>query len=461
MYFDTSMNESDDPSQGRPAKRFNEARVKAVAMQPGYALELRRGPGEPLIWIDVVEAETADPPVSVSGATHLNVTDYGAVPDDGGNDRSAFVACINAAKSAGKDVFLPAGVFHLGGRLDLGGLVIQGAGMWHTELHFTTVNGGVNSVGFWGEGSNTEVRDLYMRTSSTTRSGGGHAFAQYFGTGSRIANVWAEHFTVGGWIGDYISPYDVSDGLVFFNCRFRNLFADGVNFARGTRNSVIDNCHFRSTGDDSAASWSSNASTVSMCINNAIRYNTIECNYRAAGVGIFGGEGHDVHHNVVSDVVSGAAMRFNTTFASGGYAFSASDVMSVYQNTLNRSGTLEGYGSETFGAINLRTRYGDVRNIAFESILIDDVQNHGVWVDQHAGGDTFGTFADIVLDRVRMVRVPTGTRVNSDASGEMEYIDVRVKLDPVRGVTEVDNQSGSFTILQTGGSTVTNPLIRL
>jgi hypothetical protein len=454
IYFDTSMNESDDPADGRPAKRFNEARVKLSSTPlPGYTLELRRGNGEPLIWIDVVETELDGGPITVNvPAEYLDVTDYGAVPDDGGDDRTAFINCINAAKSAGKGVYIPAGEFRLNSRINIGDVEIQGAGMWHTELLYTTVNGGVNNVGFWGDGSGTIVRDLYMRALATERGGGGNAFRQYFGTGSRIENVWAEHFDVGAWIGDYISPYDVSDGLIFFNCRFRNTFADGINLARGTKNSAIDNCHFRGTGDDSTASWSSDTTVVPQCINNRILYNTIEGNWRAAGVGIFGGESHKVHHNIVSDVVSGAALRFNTTFANGtqGYEFSANGMMRVYKNSLYRSGTDGGYGSNPtkMGAINLVTTFGNVRNITFEDTLIDDVLNNGVYVTRETWG-TGGSFTNIVFDGMLMTNMAVGTYVNGSAIGEMEYIDVDVELHPVRGIGVEFNFSSNFDIIHT------------
>jgi hypothetical protein len=463
VYFDADMNESDDPARGRPAKRFNEARVRPSPMLlPGYHLTLRRGPGQPLIWIDLVETETAPPPIPMNAGDFLSIAEYGAIPDDGLDDLPAVLSCIAAARRLGKGVYIPAGVFALSSRIPMREVTVQGAGMWHTELHFTTRDGGVNTVGFWGEGGRIGIHDIYLRTPSTTRTGGGNAFQQLFGPGSRITGVWLEQFTVGAWIGDYTPPYDVSDGLTFANCRIRNTFADGINFARGTRNATIENCHFRGNGDDAAATWSSDADVVDMCRNNVIRYNTIECNYRAAGIGVFGGEGHRIHHNIVRDVVAGAAMRFNTTFAADGYAFGDAEAMAVYKNSLYRSGTRSGYGAgEPFGAINLRTRYGDVRNIRFEDILIDDVEHYGIWIDQHEGADVFGSFSNLVFTNIRMVRVPVGIRVNNDATGEIHTDNVHVELDPVRGTAAEENLSPAFQIVPVGDPPTTNAVIRL
>jgi hypothetical protein len=446
VYFNVNMEESNDPNFGRPAKRFDAVRAKtATTLQPGFTVRVRRAAGEPKIWIDVLETEEIDAPVVANPAQYLNVTDYGAAPDDGGDDLAAFQACMVAAEAGEKGVYIPAGVFELSNRIDGGGITIQGAGMWHTELHFTAPEGGVHNIGFGSSAGNTTVRDLYMRTRSTTREGGGHALNQFWGAGSLIENVWAEQFAVGAWIADYVPPYEVTDGLHVRNCRFRNMFADGVNFARGTRNSIVENCHFRSTGDDSIATWSS-TTDLPMCISNIFRYNTVECNYRAAGVGIFGGEGHLVHHNVVNDVVSGPGMRFDTTFAMNGYEFSGNGRMQVYKNTLRRTGTLSGYVPyETYGAISLITTYGDVRNVVFSDLLIDDVMNNGVYVYRRTWGSG-GIFTNILFDTVHMVRVPTGTWVRSTAIGEMEYRDVNVTLDPVRGVKVLQNDSSQFTI---------------
>ncbi|MDF7824129.1 carbohydrate-binding protein [Pontiellaceae bacterium B12227] len=450
VYFDTSMVESNLPSHGRPAKRFNEVRVKTtVTLLPDYTLVLRRGSGEPLAWIDVIETELVDGAITVNvPSEYLNVLDYGAVTNDGVDDLAAFNACISAAKSAGKGVYVPDGVFHLSSRLLVSDVAIQGAGMWHTELRFTAYEGDKSNCGFWGNGNNVTVRDLYIWSNSHSRDGSGDAFRQNFGTGSLIENIWAEQVGVGAWIANYTPPYNLTDGLVIRNCRFRNTFADGVNFAHGTKNSVIENCHFRQTGDDSMATWSSGAATVPQCIGNIFRYNTVECNYRASGMGIFGGEGHRVHHNVISDSVSGTALRFNTTFAQTGYGFSTNDTMAVYRNTLYRSGTLGGYGSSPaeYGAINLLTRYGDVENITFSDILIDDVMNSGIYVAHQTDG-TGGAFTNIVFDNVRMARVPVGTKVRSSAVGEMEFGDVNIQLDPVRGVGAIQNGSSQFTII--------------
>jgi hypothetical protein len=65
-----------------------------------------------------------------------------------------------------------------------------------------------------------------------------------YGTGSTIERIWVEHTKVGCWPSN-------SDGLVIFDCRMRDLIADGYNLNVGMRNTLVENCTARGTGDDS------------------------------------------------------------------------------------------------------------------------------------------------------------------------------------------------------------------
>ncbi|HSR87592.1 MAG TPA: glycosyl hydrolase family 28-related protein, partial [Pontiella sp.] len=317
VYFDSSMTEYDAPGTGRrPAKRYNEARITFTSpLAAGTTIEFRRNSGDEMIWIDLLEAEMSETVTPSNPADFYDVTSYGAVANDGNDDRTAFVNCINAAKAAGKGVYIPAGVFHLSNKLDVSDILIMGAGIWKTELHFT--NTANIAGGFNGTGPNVHLSDFYMKAPISSRIDY-KALRGYLGSNSLLENIWVDQFTCGGWIADYTAPIDVTDGLTMRNLRIRNTFADGINLAKGTRNSVVENVHVRGSGDDGLASWSSDKATVSMCTNNVFRYNTVECNYRAGGIGIFGGEQHRIHDNVVQDVVSGPAIRMNTTFSDTG-----------------------------------------------------------------------------------------------------------------------------------------------
>ena len=451
VYFDSNMEEYDAPGTGRrPAKRYNEARIiSPTPFSVGDTIEFRRDSGDRLIWIDLLEAELKETIAPANPYEFYDVSDYGAIPNDGLDDRNAILSCITAAKNDNKAVYIPEGRYELSDKLELSNIQILGAGMWNTELHFTNTDdnrGGINGIG-----SNLIISDLYMKSEIAERKNY-KALRGYWGTGSIIENVWVDQFSVGVWIADYTGTIEETDGLIIRNCRIRNTFADGINLAKGTKNSLVDNCHIRNTGDDSLASWSSDPANVDICKNLTFRYNTIECTYRAAGIGIFGGENHRIHHNVVNDTLAGSGLRFNTTFADNGYPFSSNGSIEVYKNSLYRTGTLNGWGAES-GAINLRTRYGNVRNINFKDISIDDVENYGIWFDHLSGTGTYGSFSNINFETINMENVAYGTYILEDAVGSVDYTNVTVSLKSPEGVSPIQNNSSNFTIVNNGGNT--------
>jgi hypothetical protein len=388
VYFDEGE-EYDTDAPGRiPGKRFAEARVLLdTPVEPGDLISLSRENGDALIWIDVMELETATEYIPAVASEYLNVTDspWNAVGDGIANDYFAIVNCMNAAVSSGKKVYLPAGRYNIPFELIIPqGIHLQGAGMWHTEIFFSG-SGSQTSGGIRADGSGQVLRDLYIKGSQTTRNGGYKGIKGNWGTGSLIENVWVEDTETGMWIADfYGSSLGITDGLVVRNSRFRNTFADGINMSSGTRNTIVENCHFRGTGDDALATWAAGRKeNLGPTFNQKFRYNTIECGYRAGGIGVFGGGAHEIHHNVVRDQYIGAGIRLNTVFiwldfnGPQGYPFNATgDPIRIYDNTLIRTGARSLFGEEV-AALDMVTRDTDVENMVFENIDIRAVPVFG------------------------------------------------------------------------------------
>lgn len=448
VYFDSQANEYDAQAADgslQPYKRFNDVRIKLPSTyQAGDLLEIRRDSGDNVqTWIDVVEAETstASPPSDLS--FYLNAkTGYGAKGDGVTDDTTALKTCITAAVAANKGIYLPAGTYKVSTSLSLPtGTTIQGDGMWWTEIFFSSPAKG--GGGFVSNGSNTKVRDLYVRGSQTSRSAGGYsAFGGWWGSGSFIENVWAEQTDTGAWIGDYTSSAKLTDGLMIRNCRFRNTFADGVNCAQGTLNTVVENCHIRGVGDDGLASWSSGFNTgYPMCRNQQFRYNTIECVYRAGGIGFFGGQGHKAHHNLIRDQVAGPGIRLNTVFMySGttqiGHGF-GTERIKIYDNTLRRTGNLGLYG-ETPGAVELETWYNDVQNIDFWNINIDTTRYQGLGFNR-LGAVGGAEFLNLTFSNFTFSGAPVGTKIFATCTGS-------ATLDSTLSTAGIINLSANFIV---------------
>lgn len=97
------------------------------------------------------------------------------------------------------------------------------------------------------------------------------------------------------------------DGLEFTGVRIRNTYADGINFANGTRNSTVYNSSFRNTGDDALAVWASKYvkdTSVDIGHDNHFRNNTIQLPWRANGIAVYGGYGNTIENNIVSDTMN-------------------------------------------------------------------------------------------------------------------------------------------------------------
>ena len=168
------------------------------------------------------------------------------------------------------------------------------------------------------------------------------------------------------WIGDYDQTGNMkyTDGLVVENARIRNNLADGINFAQGTKNSTVKNSNIRGNGDDGLAIWSSISDGTNAAAeeNNKFLNNTIESGWRAAGIGIFGGKGHEISGNLIKDVFAGAGIRVNTVFA--GHNFDLNDSgIKIHDNTILRSGTTNDLYNLHRGAIDFQQVRGTIKNV--------------------------------------------------------------------------------------------------
>ena len=418
-----------------PMKRFNDVRVKLTSsVGPGDTLTLLCASGNIPAYIDCVEAETAvliNPP-----ASYLNVKSapYNAKGDGSNDDTSAFTSCLSAANSGSvKVVYVPPGRYNLSRYLSLpGNVTLQGGGMWKSELYFTNFNTVLNTAqgeqagGFDANGNNIMVADLYIKGAGNIRGDTFNTFKGYWGTNSLIKNVWVEQTDVGAWIANYNASGIPTRGLTIFNCRFRNLFADGVNLARGSASSIIDNCHVRSAGDDGLAAWSSydtSGASNNMDSNNILRYNTVECGDRASGIGIFGGQGHLIHHNVIQDQVNGSGIRFNTVFVTNGntqigYGFGTNGYIRCYQNSVLRTGNTDIYG-DTNGAITLQTSMGNVANISLSNNTIGGAMTLGLLFSSQI--DNGSLFTNIYIADLGIQNVSTGVSASSTYSAGLAY----------------------------------------
>ena len=334
----------------------------------------------------------------------------------------------------GKSVWIPPGTWEMTAALpDTTGVTtssveVHGAGMWYSNLQgpyarFHCAANGCRFFDFAILGDTTARDDM---ASDNGFNGGA-------GTNSRLENIWVEHTKVGYWVGGT----NVGDGLVVTGCRFRNLMADGVNFASSTSNSEVVNSHFRNTGDDALASWSTGTDPGSNQ-KNVFHFDTVQVPWRANCFGVYGGSDTRVEDNLCADVVTYPGILVAQQFGSDAFG----GTTSVQRNTITRAGG--NMFNQQHGAVEVFGSLGPVAGVLFKDLQIDSPTYAGLHIE---GPDpiTNATFDTIAITGAGSY----GILVKSKASGGGTFSNVTVS-----GSTGLSYEpDASFTITKGAGDT--------
>lgn len=378
QYF-TGDQPADEPTGSYDFARFAFDEVHFILegepLKKGDVVRLENADGKYPYGVDFIEIEKVPEPIA-QPANSLSVASYG-------KGRNAIDACFDACKKQGKDMYFPAGTYEyyvneqyniwmLSGASNI---KITGAGMWYTNLHFPASKPSGGGIGGNRTGSNVEFCHMYLSSMLRSRfyqQAIYKGLMECWGNNAYIHDLWIEHFECGMWIGDYQNPIKTTKNARIAYCRIRNNLADGINLCQGTSNTTIEHCSFRGNGDDAIAMWNNNDNSAPDETNNIVQYNTVENNWRAAGIAIFGGNGHKILNNYVKDCYKGAGIRLNTDF--GGYKFANTTNILFKNNTVTNCGTSwDCYGSKAKGQASERGAVdfqGEIKNITFENTEI-------------------------------------------------------------------------------------------
>jgi hypothetical protein len=317
--------------------------------------------------------------------------------------------------------------------------------MWYTEIYFTASSdqkGTYSQRGIETYSGNIVLDGLYLNTVNNKRYYNnddryqvGKALMGSFGSGSVIKNVWAEHFECGAWI-------EAADGLTVQQCRFRNNYADGINLAYGSKNSVVEHCSFRNNGDDDMASWSR---ADRLCENITFQFSTSENNWRASGLGFFGGKQNKAYN---IEIIDGMEAGFRITsdfpgmpFSSDGYSEFSN--ISVYKGGV-ASGTV-GVGGDLWGNqqgalhVSSTTQY-DIQNIKISNIDLYDSKNNAIFI-----GSSTKYIRNLVLNKINIHSTGRYGLYFSNAKGNGSYCNISYNNIGAGVNTNAVPQSFTFT----------------
>lgn len=412
---------TNQPSAGRGHHFFDECQTLLPQLASGDVIRLQVDEDDKvgLLLVDFIELEEVPPPLP-QPAGSLSITDFGGMPDDGKDDAEAFLKCVEAARQQKRIVWIPAGVFSLGGSFKgMGGVDVQGAGMWHSRL---TGNGAM----FYGLGERFSVSDLAIFGEVTHRNdmSPDNAFNGNLGKGSQLNRVWIEHMKCGVWTTHGTESFHMT------GCRVRNTMADGVNLCDGTTDSVVEQTHLRNTGDDALATWSPSGdwSSKQICKRNRFLHNTIESPWHANGIGLYGGEDHEVRGNLVVDTVTSGG---GLLISSGHGAIPFRGEIRVEDNRFIRTGGdcyvdgkngglwIHAHDSDIEARLTIRnlealnsahaaiTIHGPraIRNATLEHIRIAGPQERGIYLLPSAGEVNLRA-SDLTIERTAINETP-------------------------------------------------------
>jgi hypothetical protein len=427
---------TNNPTDGSPRHFFDEARVLIGDVAAGATIQLQKESQNILdyVMIDLLDAEQVPAPLA-KPANFLAITDYGAIPDDSGDDTRALLDCIETAKQQQQGVWVPPGVFHFNTflpRRTLGGVVMRGAGMWYSTLQ-------VKRNAFFGTGERFEIHDLAIFGNSTVRDDAvaESGFHGDLGQGSLIENIWFHHLKVGVW------SEKNTDGLIIRGCRFRNLLADGINLCLGTQNSIVEQSHFRGTGDDAIATWSAKyLANAQPSAHNIIRWNTIQSPWLANGIAIYGGHDHILEDNMIYDTIDkGAGINISSMFDPIPFR----GAITIQRNTLIRCGSPNPQNeANSRGAIWIWAANQDIdTNLVIRDIDIYDATYAGILFE---GRKVLrqATFENIAINGAGT----WGIQTMLTAKGAASFSNVTVNYGVLGGL----QQQGEFTIAKQPGN---------
>ncbi|WP_410615781.1 discoidin domain-containing protein [Amycolatopsis sp. lyj-109] len=279
----------------------------------------------------------------------LSVTDYGATANDASDDSQAFRTALAAARSQGREVWVPSGRFEISSALQIDQTTVRGAGPWYTVLHGNNIFNNGSASG------SIKLYDFAVFGDVTERNDGSpdNAFHGVLGTGSVVSGLWIQNTKCGLWLMN-----GASSNVTIENNRILDTQADGVNFDGAVTNSLLRNNYLRNNGDDGLALWSNGQADS----GNTIANNTVVQPNLANGIALYGGSNNTVSGNLVQDTnaLGGGylvANRFNSVPLSG--------TVTLSNNTALRAGALDPNWQFGVGAL-----WFDARDQAITGVTI-------------------------------------------------------------------------------------------
>ncbi|WP_327287171.1 discoidin domain-containing protein [Streptomyces sp. NBC_01198] len=352
--YNTSDNQN--PSDGSPRVFFDESHafVTGDPIAAGSTFALKKDAANSASSYDIDSVDVENPPAPIAQpANSISLTSCGAVsdstPTNGSADSQAVDSsaaiqnCINQAQSQSKTLWIPPGTFYVKGTAGLHatGITIAGAGMWYSTIYRDVPVPNNTPLAALFSVTSCTVKDFHIDANAVSRStiGGDGGAMDTTGTNWVADGIWTQHTMSGFWAS--------GTGGKVQNSRLTSIWADGINLnnvslgADTGNNLTATNNFVRGTGDDAMAINSVNYNTDGGTTTyyhpmTAVTFtgNTAIAPWGGKGIGIYGGSGHLVSNNYISDTARYIGL------GAGRFGVNGSDLLSaaVTGNVVVRSG---------------------------------------------------------------------------------------------------------------------------
>ncbi|WP_218160081.1 discoidin domain-containing protein [Actinacidiphila alni] len=353
--YNTSDNQN--PADGSPRVFFDEAHtfVTGDPIAPGSTFSLKKDSANGAAFYDIDAVDVENPPAPATQPTgSISITSCGAVSDNAPTNGSAdgqavdsgpaIQNCINQAQAQSKTLWIPQGTFYVKGTTGLraNGITIAGAGLWYSTVYRDVPVPNSTPLAALFELTSCHVQNFHIDANAVSRStiGGDGGAMDTTGSNWTADGIWTQHTMSGFWAS--------GTGGKVSNSRLTSVWADGINVNNvslnaGTGNDLtVTNNFVRGTGDDAIAINSVDYNTNgdgSRTYYNPMTHITVTGNTSIApwggkGIGIYGGSGHLVSGNYISDTARYIGL------GAGRFGVNGNDLLSatVSDNVVVRSG---------------------------------------------------------------------------------------------------------------------------
>ncbi|MEV4512611.1 carbohydrate-binding protein [Dactylosporangium sp. NPDC049525] len=336
-----------NPADGNPRVFFDEARafVTGTPIAAGATFALQRDAANTAAYYDIDVVDVENPPGPLAQpAGSISITSCGAADNPAVDSTGPIQTCINQAQTQGRTLWIPAGTFYLKGTsgLHATGITIAAAGVWYSTIYRAVPLPNPTPLGAVFDLTSCTVKNFHIDSNATSRAtvdGAGGAM-DTTGTNWVADDIWTQHTLSGFWAS--------GTGGTVRNSRLTTIWADGINLNNVSLNNSVGNNlsatnnFVRGTGDDGMAINSVNYNTdgngnrtyYTAMANISFTHNTVVAPWGGKGIGIYGGSGHDVEFNAISDTARYIGL------GAGRFGVNGSDLLgaTVSNNVVARSG---------------------------------------------------------------------------------------------------------------------------